>query len=439
MSLLRVFRFCALQFMRCTWMVSGLALCLSFPLHGQAQNPAEQHGAPPLACGLELSMELYPGDPVTVKATVPGLNLEKEAKKYLFKWNLLDNVVGGNDDTVTFVAPKTPGSYTVLGTMSEKRNADRYSRCGVNFTVTAIQPPTIGCSANPSTIFPGDSATIKAMGVSPRNRPLSYSYAASKGSISGNTSTGILNAAGVWSGTIAVTCYVVDDQGQSASAATTVHVYSPPATAAATPTPPPPPLPSNPMWPVPPPSGHKELTMWPLGRPGLARMGDVANKLETALSSVGYVDRGYYSIPGGFALVTKVEQIYSDGTPKPPPDRFSSVLSGPHSLADYLKALFTTQPGYYRILVFVVTDQTIPYGGPVPTQEDANRWLGAPSTLPASVASEPTKSEAKCTVMIYEFENSGASNDPATLMTSMTAGAEDHLRKSGVWAAMNLH
>jgi hypothetical protein len=90
----------------------------------------------------------------------------------------------------------------------------------------------VGCSANPSTVNPGDPSTITANGVSPQNRPLTYSYSASAGSISGNTSTATLSTSGVAPGTITVTCNVVDDKGQTASQQTTVTVSAP--------TPPPP-------------------------------------------------------------------------------------------------------------------------------------------------------------------------------------------------------
>ncbi len=82
----------------------------------------------------------------------------------------------------------------------------------------AIQPPTLGCSANPSSVNPGDSSTITATGVSPQNRPLTYSYSASAGSISGSTSTATLSTAGAAPGTVVVTCNVVDDKGNTVSA-----------------------------------------------------------------------------------------------------------------------------------------------------------------------------------------------------------------------------
>ena len=100
--------------------------------------------------------------------------------------------------------------------------------CSAQFTVQQFQPPTITCSASPTTVGPGDSSTITANGVSPQNRPLTYSYSASAGSVTGSGSTATLSTAGAAPGTITVTANVVDDKGQTASATTTVTVNAPP-------------------------------------------------------------------------------------------------------------------------------------------------------------------------------------------------------------------
>jgi outer membrane protein OmpA-like peptidoglycan-associated protein len=63
--------------------------------------------------------------------------------------------------------------------------------------------------------------------VSPQNRPLTYSYSSTAGSVTGNTSTATLNTTGAAPGTITVTANVVDDKGQSASCTTTVTVVAP--------------------------------------------------------------------------------------------------------------------------------------------------------------------------------------------------------------------
>ena len=95
------------------------------------------------------------------------------------------------------------GTYTVKGHVSQGMKPGQFADCSATFTVTAFQPPTVGCSANPSTVNVGDPSTITANGVSPQNRPLTYSYSATAGSISGNTSTATLSTTtGVAPGTI---------------------------------------------------------------------------------------------------------------------------------------------------------------------------------------------------------------------------------------------
>src|SRR6202044_1841740 len=121
-----------------------------------------------------------------------------------------------------------PGNFTVTGHVSEGQKVGQFADCTANFTVKQYEPPTVSCSVNPSTVSPGDSSTITATGVSPQNRPLTYSYSASAGSVSGNASTATLSTAGAAPGTITVTCNVVDDKGKTASATTTVTVNAPP-------------------------------------------------------------------------------------------------------------------------------------------------------------------------------------------------------------------
>jgi outer membrane protein OmpA-like peptidoglycan-associated protein len=76
----------------------------------------------------------------------------------------------------------------------------------------------------------GGSSTITSSAASPDGRGLTYSYAASAGSIAGNTSTAILSTSGAGPGTITVTCNTSDDRNPllSASSATTVNVQAPP-------------------------------------------------------------------------------------------------------------------------------------------------------------------------------------------------------------------
>jgi outer membrane protein OmpA-like peptidoglycan-associated protein len=169
----------------------------------------------------------FPGDPLTVTGTATNLNPKKKAT---YTWTTTGGTISGEGPTVNIdTKAAAPGSYSVKGTVSEGVKPGQMADCSADFTIKAFEPPTLSCSANPSTVNPGDSATITASGVSPQNRPLTYSYSASAGTISGTTSTATLATAGAAPGTINVTCNVVDDKGQTATAQTSVTVIAPPA------------------------------------------------------------------------------------------------------------------------------------------------------------------------------------------------------------------
>jgi len=74
------------------------------------------------------------------------------------------------------------------------------------------------------------TSTISANASSPDGRRITYSYAASAGNITGNTSTATLDARGAQPGTIIVTCNVSDDRNPplTASSTASVKVENPP-------------------------------------------------------------------------------------------------------------------------------------------------------------------------------------------------------------------
>ena len=183
--------------------------------------------APPppvtLACSVAPT-SVYPGEPITITGTADMLNPKKKAA---YTWT--GSGVTGSDSTAKVdTTALAPGSYTVKGNVSQGPKPWESADCSSTFTVKQFEPPTVSCSANPSTIKPGDSSTITATGVSPQNRPLTYSYSASAGSVSGTGNTGTYASAGAPAGTATITCNVTDDKGQTASATTPVTIEAPP-------------------------------------------------------------------------------------------------------------------------------------------------------------------------------------------------------------------
>ncbi len=174
--------------------------------------------------------DVFPGDPVTVTGTATNLDPKKTVA---YTWSANGGKITGTTATATVdTAGLNPGSYTVTGHVSEGAKPWQMADCTTNYTVKQYEPPTITCSANPSTVAPGGDSAISAMGMSPQNRPLTYSYTASAGTIDPSaTNSTALHTTGAAPGTITVTCNVQDDKGQQASATTTVSVEAPAAPA----------------------------------------------------------------------------------------------------------------------------------------------------------------------------------------------------------------
>jgi hypothetical protein len=177
------------------------------------------------ACGINPA-SVFPGEQVTVTGTATNLNPKKTPT---YSWSGQGLTVGGTSPTSTIdTGSLQPGSYTVTGHVTEGPKVGQSADCTAQFTVKQFEPPTISCTANPTTVQPGASSTITCNGVSPQSRPLTYSYSASAGSINGTGNTATLSTTGAPSGTITVTGTVQDDKGQTASATTTVNVEAPP-------------------------------------------------------------------------------------------------------------------------------------------------------------------------------------------------------------------
>jgi outer membrane protein OmpA-like peptidoglycan-associated protein len=169
---------------------------------------------------------VFPGEQVTITGTATNLNPKKTPA---YNWSGQGLTVGGTNPTATIdTGSLQPGSFTVTGHVTEGPKVGQSADCTAQFTVKQFEPPTISCSANPTTVKPGESSTITCNGVSPQSRPLTYSYSASAGSISGTGNTATLSTTGAPSGSITVTGTVQDDKGQTASATTSVNVEAPP-------------------------------------------------------------------------------------------------------------------------------------------------------------------------------------------------------------------
>jgi opacity protein-like surface antigen len=182
-----------------------------------------------LACSVQ-PQSAFAGDPLTVTASATNLNPKR---KVVYFWSTNGGVVSGTGSTASVnTAGLAPGSYVINGHAMQGSHAGQQANCTASFSIQTPAPPTVACSANPSSVNPGDTSAITAQAVSPQNHTLTYAYSATAGTVTGNTATATLATSGAAPGTITVTCNVVDDLGKSASATTDVTVLAPPPLAA---------------------------------------------------------------------------------------------------------------------------------------------------------------------------------------------------------------
>jgi hypothetical protein len=176
---------------------------------------------------------IFPGDPITVTATAgsqdPKLNLI-----VTISGDGIPATVNGTTAQVD-TGSLSAGQHTVKCDAKEGKPGkeglkpwEMATESTATFTVKEFEPPTISCSVSPTTIKPGDSATITATAASPQNRPLTYSYTASAGNVTGSGASASYSSTGAPTGPVSITCNVSDDKNHNASSNTNLTILAPP-------------------------------------------------------------------------------------------------------------------------------------------------------------------------------------------------------------------
>jgi len=187
-------------------------------------------GPPPSAPAASCSAsptEVMTGEPVKVTAT-PS-NFPKN-RTLAYSWSSTGGKISGNEAIATVdTTGLAGGSYTATAKITDNKKSN--AECSANFTVKepAKNPPTISCSANPSTVKSGEASTITCDCKSPDGRQVSLSnWTASSGKISGTGNTATLDTAGAAAGAINVSATCSDDRGLTAQGSASVTVENPP-------------------------------------------------------------------------------------------------------------------------------------------------------------------------------------------------------------------
>jgi hypothetical protein len=201
---------------------TGLVLRWGFP----APPPPAPKGPPVASCSAEPT-SVYQGstDPVAIHVNASSPASLPLTYSYTATGGTVD---GTGPDGRWNPSGLAVGSYTVTTRVDDGKGGT--ASCATDITVAEKphHPPTISCTANPSTIQPGEKSTVTSTASSPDNLDLTYSYTANGGQISGNGPAATFDSTGLSAGSYKVNCTATDSRGDKSDGSTNVDVQQPP-------------------------------------------------------------------------------------------------------------------------------------------------------------------------------------------------------------------
>jgi outer membrane protein OmpA-like peptidoglycan-associated protein len=174
--------------------------------------------------------EAMVGEPLTVTAAPSNFNPKHELT---YEWSSTCGKISGTGATASIDSHgATGGTCTAAVKITDpKAKNNNSASASANFTVKEPpkNPPTVSCSASPTSVQAGATVTVTCTCTSPDNVPVTVSnYTATAGTITGQANTATLNTSGASPGTITVNASCSDPRGLNTAASTSVTIESPP-------------------------------------------------------------------------------------------------------------------------------------------------------------------------------------------------------------------
>ncbi|MFZ0320657.1 MAG: hypothetical protein WAL56_16150 [Candidatus Sulfotelmatobacter sp.] len=185
---------------------------------------------PTASCSVQPT-EVMVGEPVTATVTASNFNPKHTVT---YAWSGNGGQVTGKDTTAQIdTTNAAPGSYAVTAHVTDaKMKTGGEASCSANYTIKPLppkNPPTMSCTASPSSVQAGASVTVSCSCTSPDGVPVNVSnWTATSGTISGSGTTATLSTNGAQPGPITVTATCTDSRGLTGQASTQATVENPP-------------------------------------------------------------------------------------------------------------------------------------------------------------------------------------------------------------------
>ncbi|MGB8477032.1 MAG: OmpA family protein [Candidatus Acidiferrum sp.] len=203
----------------------GTGIVFRFGLPAEAPPPPANH-APVAACSANPT-SIFAGSGDTSAIQVDASDADNDSLTYSY------SATGG---TVDGTGPNTrwnstgvsAGSYTITATVNDGKGGTATCATDVKVEPRPNRPPSATLSVERSPIQPGEHTGVICTGSDPDGDPLTYSYSASGGQVTGTGANATFDATGLQAGSYTVKCTVNDGRGGTGDASGTVEVSEPP-------------------------------------------------------------------------------------------------------------------------------------------------------------------------------------------------------------------
>jgi outer membrane protein OmpA-like peptidoglycan-associated protein len=199
---------------------SGLVLRWGYP----PEPPKPNH--PPVASCSADKPSVYQGttDPIMIHVNATDADNDPLTYSYTATGGTVE---GTGPDARWNPSGLAIGPYTVNAKVDDGRGGTATCSADVAVTKRPNRPPVISCAPERNPIISGERVAIISKASDPDGDPITYSYSASGGQISGTDATAQFDSTGLAAGSYTITCTADDGQGGRTSATTTVDVQKP--------------------------------------------------------------------------------------------------------------------------------------------------------------------------------------------------------------------
>jgi outer membrane protein OmpA-like peptidoglycan-associated protein len=204
----------------------GTGIVIRFGSPSAPPPPPAPKGPPTASCSANPT-SVYAGSNDTVTVHVNATSPDNLPLTYSYTASGR-SVEGNGPDARWNPSGVNPGTYTVTAKVDDGKTGTASCTTDIRVEEKPHHPPTVSCTANPTTVMPGERSTITCNATSPDNLPLTYNYSASSGQITGNGPQAQFDSTGAQPGTVTIKCEVTDSRGDKGETTTTVEVQQPP-------------------------------------------------------------------------------------------------------------------------------------------------------------------------------------------------------------------